>query len=156
MENHVIKGLTGSEGILTFNFFCESIIGSMHNLLHTMEHESIDPPKNLSQLPEKLSKIGTDLMADYSQQTIDLDRLKNQLLDFYAVAFDSSDTLCEQIGKGNDEMKYFYFVFEQGIKLLFPNLMDNIVSDLPDHINKGALMREMMQAFAAAAETSEK
>ena len=36
MESTVFTNLRGSEGALTFNFFCESLITSLHTLTHVM------------------------------------------------------------------------------------------------------------------------
>ena len=46
MDNHMITNLTGSDGYFTFNFFCESIVSSLHTVLHLME-ETMDSQKKL-------------------------------------------------------------------------------------------------------------
>ena len=145
------ENVTETEGMFTYNFFCESLIGSMHNLLHAMEHEKADPPDKLGLLPELLTQIGTDLMNDYGQQTLDIDRIKNQLLKFYTTAFEVNEAMVPVISRGGDEVRYYYFVFEQGIKLMFTNLMENILDDLPQEVDTEPIMREIMGEFATIA-----
>ena len=47
MNNHMITNLTGSDGYFTFNFFCESIVSSLHTVIHLMEDEQITAPEKL-------------------------------------------------------------------------------------------------------------
>ena len=82
MESTVFTNLRGSEGALTFNFFCESIVSSLHTVLHLMEEEQIPAPEKLSKLPELLAKTGEDLTQGYEKQEIDMDLLKDNILDF--------------------------------------------------------------------------
>ena len=68
MDNHMITNLTGSDGYFTFNFFCESIVSSLHTVIHLMEDEQIPAPEKLSELPGLLAKIGEDLTQGYERQ----------------------------------------------------------------------------------------
>lgn len=52
MESTVFTNLKGSEGALTFNFFCESLITSLHTLTHIMEDEGLTVPDNLSDVAD--------------------------------------------------------------------------------------------------------
>ena len=36
-ESYIYENPTGSEGLFTFNFFCESVTGALHTLIHVME-----------------------------------------------------------------------------------------------------------------------
>ena len=72
MNNHMITNLTGSDGYFTFNFFCESIVSSLHTVIHLMEDEQITAPEKLSELPGLLAKIGEDLTQGYEKQKIDM------------------------------------------------------------------------------------
>ena len=148
----IYTNVTQTEGMFTYNFFCESLIGSMHNLLHAMEHAKADPPEKLGLLPEMLTQIGTNLMDDYGQEKLDLDRLKNQLLEFYSTAFEVNEAMVPIITRGSDEMRYYYFVFEQGIKLMFTNLFENVLDDLPEGTDTDSIMGSLMQEFARISE----
>ena len=81
MESTVFTNLKGSEGALTFNFFCESLITSLHTLTHIMEDEGLTVPDNLSDVADALSEMGGHLMDDYARGELDVDRFKNEILD---------------------------------------------------------------------------
>ena len=147
MGKHVYTNLVNSEGIFTYNFFCESIISSLHTLLHIMEHAKLDPPEQLASIPDMLAKMGTNLMQDYSEEKVDLDRLKTEMVDFYNVAFAVNETMVPVVTHGSDELQYYYFVFEQGIKIMFPTLLENISMDLPEGVRADDFMDEMMTEF---------
>ena len=149
MDNYVIENLTGTEGMFTYNFFCESLLGAIHSLLHAMSHDEAEPPEQMGQLPDMLSQIGTNLMDDYGHQRIDLGRLKNQLIEFYDAAFAVNEAMVPIVTKGSDETQYYYFIFEQGLKLMFTSLMENIMEDMPEGIDTDQLMAEIMKDFAA-------
>ena len=50
MESTVFTNLRGSEGALTFNFFCESLITSLHTLTHVMEDAGLAVPDNVGEI----------------------------------------------------------------------------------------------------------
>lgn len=50
MESTVFTNLRGSEGALTFNFFCESLITSLHTLTHVMEDAGLAVPDNVGDI----------------------------------------------------------------------------------------------------------
>ena len=56
MESTVFTNLRGSEGALTFNFFCESLITSLHTLTHVMEDAGIAVPDNVGDVADAWEK----------------------------------------------------------------------------------------------------
>lgn len=132
MNKHLYQNLKGTDGLFTYHFFCEAILGNLHSLMHSMEHSEIAPPDSLGGLPQHLSQIGMDLMDDYKEEKLDFDRLKTQLDDLFEFFYVVDEDLEPLMDDGNDEMKYYYFLLHQGLRLVFPNILENCVADLPD------------------------
>ena len=105
MESTVFTNLRGSEGALTFNFFCESLITSLHTLTHVME--------------------------DYQRGELDLGRFKDEILDFYDLNFAVNDALALAI-MSHDDLQYYYYVYMQGLYIFFPNMMEAFNADIND------------------------
>ena len=76
MESTVFTNLRGSEGALTFNFFCEPLITSLHTLTHVMEDAGIAVPDNVGDVADALGEMGSHLMEDYQRGELDLGRSK--------------------------------------------------------------------------------
>ena len=93
MESTVFTNLRGSEGALTFNFFCESLITSLHTLTHVMEDAGLAVPDNVGDIADALGEMGSHLMEDYQRGELDLDRFKDEILDFYDLNFAVNDAL---------------------------------------------------------------
>lgn len=147
MDNHMITNLTGSDGYFTFNFFCESIVSSLHTVLHLMEEEQIPAPEKLSKLPELLAKTGEDLTQGYEKQKIDMDLLKDNILDFYDAAFAANDELAPLILKGSDHLRYYYYVYAQGVNIMLRTLLENIIRDIPESIDPRPYITDIMTDF---------
>jgi hypothetical protein len=147
------KNTIGTEGLFTFNFFCESIIGAMHTLHHVMEEASVEEPKDFFQLADAFSDIGKNLLTDYEQKQLDMDRIKKEIFDFYTLSYKINDELTPIVAKGDNKIQYYYFVFEQGLKVMFPALWDNLVDDLPEEADAemAPFIENMMAEFAELA-----
>ena len=143
MESTVFTNLKGSEGALTFNFFCESLITSLHTLTHIMEDEGLTVPDNLSDVADALSEMGGHLMDDYARGELDVDRFiskiifriffffKNEILDFYDLNFAVNDALSSTI-MSHDDLQYYYYIYMQGLYIFFPNMMEAFRADIDD------------------------
>lgn len=131
MENYIFTDLQGSEGALTYNFFAESLISSFHTLLHVMDDAKLPIPQKAENILDSLSEMGGNLLADYSNEQLDLTRFKNEILDFYDLAFTVSDELAGEIMK-NEDLQYYYYIFVQGLYLFFPNMMQAFSADLDE------------------------
>ena len=71
-ESYIYENPTGSEGLFTFNFFCESVTGALHTLIHVMEDHELEAPDSLSEIPERLAQIGIAFSEDYASHKLDL------------------------------------------------------------------------------------
>lgn len=131
MKNYIFTELHGSEGALTFNFFCESVITAFHTLLHVMDDANLDLPEKAADIPDALASMGGNLMDDYRQEHLDLGRFKNEILDFYDLAFAVSDELAQEIIKEED-VQYHYYIYMQGLYLFFPNMIQSFSADIDD------------------------
>ena len=78
-ESYIYENPTGSEGLFTFNFFCESVTGALHTLIHVMEDHELEAPDSLSEIPERLAQIGIAFSEDYASHKLDLGRFKSSL-----------------------------------------------------------------------------
>ena len=61
--------------------------------------------------------MGSHLLEDYGKNELHLDRFKQELLDFYDLAFTVNDELAPMILKGDDGLQYYYYVYMQGVNL---------------------------------------
>ena len=57
MTTYTFTGLTGSDGLLTFNFFCESLVGALHTLHHVLEDNGAEMPEKAAGLPKALADM---------------------------------------------------------------------------------------------------
>ena len=117
MESTVFTNLRGSEGALTFNFFCESLITSLHTLTHVMEDAGIAVPDNVGDVADALGEMGS--------------RFKDEILDFYDLNFAVNDALTSAI-MSHDDLQYYYYVYMQGLYIFFPNMMEAFNADIED------------------------
>lgn len=155
MNPSTFQNLTGSDGMFTFNFFCESLLGALHTLAHVMEDNQLDMPAEASQIPDMLAEMGNSLSDDYCDGKIDLSRFKDELLDFHKTAFAIDDQMTSVIANGDDTLQYYYFVYMQGISLFLPNMLDAIGHDLPEDVDPADFMNEILSDFAALTETQQ-
>lgn len=139
----------GTDGLFTFNFFCESLIGALHSLVHVMEDNDLTMPDTAGQIPEALAQLGTNLLSDYGHESLDLRRIQQEILDFYDLAFTVNDALAPLVLKGNDTLQYYYYVYMQGINLFYPNFLQSLVHDIPDEENPQAFAASLNQGFAS-------
>lgn len=149
MDTYVFTNLIGSEGLFTFNFFCESLIGSLHTLHHIMEDKKMKLPPQANELSDALAEMGSNLLQDYSENKLDLHRFKQELLDFYELAFAVNDEVAPLILKGDHTLQYYYYVYMQGVNLFYPNIMQSILRDVPANADFKSCMDEIAAAFAA-------
>ena len=126
MESTVFTNLRGSEGALTFNFFCESLITSLHTLTHVMEDAGLAVPDNVGDIADALGEMGSHLMEDYQRGELDLGRFKDEILDFAV-----NDALASAI-MSHDDLQYYYYVYMQGLYIFFPNMMEAFNADIDD------------------------
>lgn len=145
MESTVFTKLNGSEGALTFNFFCESLITSLHTLTHIMEDAGLAVPDNVADIADALSEMGGHLMEDYAQGELDLDRFKNEILDFYDLNFAVNDALSASI-MSHDDLQYYYYIYMQGLYIFFPNMMEALNADIDDD-NSAAFLNQLIAEF---------
>lgn len=145
MESTVFTNLKGSEGALTFNFFCESLITSLHTLTHIMEDEGLTVPDNLADVTDALSEMGGHLMDDYARGELDLDRFKNEILDFYDLNFAVNDALSATI-MSYDDLQYYYYIYMQGLYIFFPNMMEAFHADIDDD-NVASVLNQLIAEF---------
>ena len=146
-ESYIYENPTGSEGLFTFNFFCESVTGALHTLIHVMEDHELEAPDSLSEIPEHLAQIGIAFSEDYASHKLDLGRFKEDILSFYDLAFTSNDQLAPLVIGAPEEVTYYYLVYSQGINLMFTNLLQSIVRDLPDSANPQSFIQNIMHDF---------
>ena len=149
MNAYTFNNLTGSEGLFTFNFFCESLISSLHTLHHLMEDKKIQLPQKANELSDALAEMGSNLLQDYSENTLNLSRFKQELLDFYDLAFSVNDEIAPIILQGDHTLQYYYYVYMQGVNLFYPNMMQGILRDLPKDADPKPFIDEISAAFAA-------
>lgn len=149
MNAYTFSNLTGSEGLFTFNFFCESLISSLHTLHHLMEDKKVPLPQKANELSDALAEMGSNLLQDYSENTLNLSRFKQELLDFYDLAFSVNDEIAPIILKGDHTLQYYYYVYMQGVNLFYPNMMQGILRDLPNDADPKPFIDEISAAFAA-------
>ena len=131
MESTVFTNLRGSEGALTFNFFCESLSTSLHTLTHVMEDAGLAVPDNVGDIADALGEMGSHLMEDYQRGELDLGRFKDEILDFYDLNFAVNDALALAI-MSHDDLQYYYYVYMQGLYIFFPNMMEAFNADIDD------------------------
>lgn len=155
MALYTFAGLTGSDGLLTFNFFCESLISSLHTLHHMMEDAGTEMPENASKLPDTLAEMGSHLLQDYSENELHLDRFKQELLAFYDQAFTLNDELAPIILKGSSSLQYYYYVYMQGVNLFFPNILEGILRDLPEGTDTQPFIHDISSSFAVLSSPKE-
>ena len=132
-------------GALTFNFFCESLITSLHTLTHIMEDEGLTVPDNLADVTDALSEMGGHLMDDYARGELDLDRFKNEILDFYDLNFAVNDALSATI-MSHDDLQYYYYIYMQGLYIFFPNMMEAFHADIDDD-NVASVLNQLIAEF---------
>lgn len=148
MDAYTFTNLTGSEGLFTFNFFCESLIGSLHTLHHSMEENNMTLPQKTNELSDSLAEMGSNLLQDYSENKLDGSRFKQELLDFYDLAFSLNNEVAPLILKGDHALQYYYYVYMQGVNLFYPNMMQGILRDLPADTDPKPFIDEISTAFA--------
>lgn len=148
MTTYTFTGLTGSDGLLTFNFFCESLVGALHTLHHVLEDNGAEMPEKASGLPKALADMGSHLLEDYGKNELHLDRFKQELLAFYELAFTVNDELAPIILKGDDGLQYYYYVYMQGVNLFFPNILEGILRDLPEGTDPQPFITDISRSFA--------
>ncbi len=148
MDAYTFTNLTGSEGLFTFNFFCESLISSLHTLHHIMEDNHVSLPQKANALSDSLAEMGSNLLQDYSENKLDLNRFKQELLDFYDLAFSVNDETAPLILNGDHTLQYYYYVYMQGVNLFYPNMMQSILRDLPADADPKPFIDEISAAFA--------
>lgn len=139
----------GTDGLFTFNFFCESLIGALHSLIHVVEDNHLTMPEKTAEIPEALANMGTHLLEDYGNESLDLGRIQQEILDFYDLAFTVNDDLANLVLKGDDTLQYYYYVYMQGINLFYPNFLQSIVHDIPDEEHPESFVNSMNQGFAS-------
>lgn len=139
----------GTDGLFTFNFFCESVIGALHSLMHVMEDNHLAMPDKTADIPTALAEMGTNLLTDYGQESLDLGRIQQEILDFYDLAFTVNDALAPLVMKGDDTLHYYYYVYMQGLNLFYPNFLQSLAHDIPDEENPDAFVKAMNQGFAS-------
>lgn len=139
----------GTDGLFTFNFFCESLLGALHSLGHVMEDNHLTMPEKAQQLPADLAEMGTHLLEDYSQESLDLGRIKQEILDFYDLAFSVNDDMAGLILKGDDTLQYYYYVYMQGINLFYPNFLQSLMHDIPPEEHPEAFADALNKGFAS-------
>lgn len=136
----------GTDGLFTFNFFCESLLGALHSLGHVMEDNKLTMPEKAQDLAADLANMGAHLLEDYGKESLDLDRIKDELLAFYDLAFTINDEMAPLVMKGDNSLQYYYYVYMQGVNLFYPNLLQSLLHDIPpeehpekfaDAVNKG-------------------
>ena len=93
--------------------------------------------------------MGSNLLQDYSENKLDLHRFKQELLDFYELAFSVNDEVAPLILKGDHTLQYYYYVYMQGVNLFYPNMMQSILRDVPADADFKACMDEIAASFAA-------
>lgn len=147
MESSACKGLTGAEGLLTFNFFCESLISSLHTLFHLMEDNHLDIPEKAGDLPDTLAELGTNLLKDYGEDELDLERIQQEILDFYDLAFSVNDDMAPIILKGNEDLHYYYSIYTQGINLMLSDLIHSLAHDFPSGMDPLPFINEISHNF---------
>ncbi len=149
MASQRIKELSGTDGLFTFNFFCESIISTIHTLEHILEHENKSLPENALKLTQALASMGEHLLQDYSENQLSLNRFKDELLNFYSLAFTVHDEITALISGNNHQLQYYYYIYMQGVNLFFPNILQSMQRDLPDTTATRAFIGEITRDFAA-------
>ncbi len=151
MDTYILKEPISTEGLFTFNFFCESLISALHTLHHIMEDSGIPVPDKTAQLPDALATMGEHLLQDYGRRNVDLARFKEEILAFYDLAFAVNDELAPYILNGDHTLQYYYYVYMQGVHLFFPNMLQSIVQDAPDTAAIQGYITDISQAFATLA-----
>ncbi|MCH4167388.1 MAG: hypothetical protein LKF74_02895 [Megasphaera sp.] len=151
METSTCTGLTGLEGLFTFNFFCESLVSSLHTLLHLMEDEKVEIPPKTAELPNQLAEMGSNLLEDYNKDTLDLNRIHQEILDFYELAFHVNDEMAPHLMNSCEDLQYYYSIYLQGINLLFPNIIHGLAHDFPKDVSPVPFMEEISRDFAKIA-----
>lgn len=148
MDAYIFTDLVGTEGLFTFNFFCESLIGSLHTLHHVMEDNGLSLPERANDLSDSLAEMGANLLDDYHRNEINASRFQQELLDFYDLAFAINDELAPGIINGDPSLQYYYYVYMQGVNLFYPNMMQGIIRDIPESADLKPFIDEITQAFA--------
>lgn len=149
MESTVFTNLRGSEGLLTFNFFCESLITSLHTLTHVMADEKLDVPEKIGDLADALGEMGSHLMDDYRAGSLDLGRFKDEFLDFYDLNFTISDALAPIVAN-HDDLQYYYYIYMQGMYIFFPNMLEAFSADIDDE-NLTPFLNDLAEEFRSLA-----
>ena len=75
--------------------------------------------------------MGGHLMDDYARGELDVDRFKNEILDFYDLNFAVNDALSSTI-MSHDDLQYYYYIYMQGLYIFFPNMMEAFRADIDD------------------------
>lgn len=148
MTAHMFTDLTGTDGLFTFNFFCESLVSSLHTLSHILEDAGTAVPEKARDIPDMLAEMGSNLLQDYSENKLDLDRFKRELLEFYDLAFAANDEFAPIVLQGDQTLQYYYYVYMQGVNLFFPNMLQGILRDLPSGADAQPFMEEISRDFA--------
>ena len=68
---------------------------------------SVSDKTGVVELGKALADMGSHLLEDYGKNELHLDRFKQELLDFYDLAFTVNDELAPMILKGDDGLQYY-------------------------------------------------
>lgn len=132
-----------SQGLFTFNFFCESLIGALHSLSHALEEHHDVLPQNAEALCHALTETGIHLFDDYSSQSLTLSRIEEDVLLIYKLSMALHDDLLPLAEKSHDEVQYYYLVYLQGMNLFYPNFLRSLMQDIPLEENPDAFADEL-------------
>ena len=115
MKNTETLSLHGIEGLLTYNFFCESLLTALHTVAHVMEDNHMDIPDELEPVIESFAELGASMSQWYEQQELPVTIFKEK---FFHLT--------------KQKLFYYYAIFSQGMTLIADAVFERMHYDCED------------------------
>lgn len=146
MNTHESLALHGIEGLLTYNFFCESLITALHTAVHAMEDEGMDITKETTPIVENLADLGATMSKWYENQEIPLSVFKDKFFHLMKMSFDL-DKVLSPLLQGHEMAFYYYSIFFQGMSLLANDVFERMHYDCAEDADAEATLDELYSQY---------
>lgn len=131
MKNTETLSLHGIEGLLTYNFFCESLLTALHTVAHVMEDNHMDIPDELEPVIESFAELGASMSRWYEQQELPVTIFKEKFFHLTKCTF-ILDKAMAPLVKDNQKLFYYYAIFSQGMTLIADAVFERMHYDCED------------------------
>lgn len=132
MKNTESLSLHGIEGLLTYNFFCESLLTALHTVVHVIEEDNhMDSPDEIELVIKSFVELGASMSQWYEQQELPVAIFREKFfhLTKCTLALDKAMT---PLVKDNQKLFYYYAIFSQGMTLIADAVFERMHYDCED------------------------